>query len=165
MKMKNKNWGTLALLAVLVVGVALICGCIGGPGEGPGGAPGGGAGGGGSSGGTSGGGSTSGWCAVGTYVTTPEGTMRVTGIEKHTINGKSVNLCCTEIEGSDEEVGTVKIKTCYSKDNDYGLMFGYTEERGTWVKTMETYPEGDNICMRMFDEEGNVMMEGCSPRE
>ncbi len=156
MKMKNKNWGTLALLAVLVVGVALICGCIGGPGEGPGGAPG---------GGTSGGGSTSDWCAVGTYYTTPEGTVRITGIEKYTINGKSVNLCCTEIESSDEEVGTVIMKSCGSKDDEYVVAFDYTEERGTWVKIMETYPEGDNVCMRMFDEEGNVMMEGCSPRE
>jgi hypothetical protein len=106
--------------------------------------------------GTSGGGSTSDWCAVGTYVTAPEGTMRVTGIEKHTINGKSVNLCCTEIEGSDEEVRTVKMKTCYSEDDDYELMFGYIKERGTWVKTMETYLEGDNICIRIF----NVMKKG-----
>jgi len=164
MKMKNKNWGTLALLAVLVVGVALICGCIGGPGEGPGGAPGGGAGGGGSNGGTSGGGSTSDWCAVGTYVTTPEGSARVTGMEKHTINGKTIDLCCSEIEWV-EEGKARKMKTCGSEYDDYVLMFGYSEERGTWVKAMETYPEGDNICTRWFDEEGNVEMESCSPRE
>ena len=147
---KESRYGQLWLLPLVgmtVIGAVLMAGCIGGPGEGPGGG--------------AGGGSAGGWCAVGAYFTTPQGSMKVTGIEKHTINGISVDLCCGVIEMSGEE-GTAKLKTCHSEDDGYGLVFHYNEDTGAWIKFMEMYPEGDKMCTRMFDEEGTVTMESCS---
>ena len=158
MKMRAKSLGMLVLLAVLVIGLVLVGGCFGGPGIVPGGEPGG------KSGGEPGGGHSD-WCDTGAYITTPQGKAKVTGIEKHTINGKNVDLCCTEVEISgDGGKGKVKFKSCFSKDEDYTVVFQYDEATGKLYKFMETYPEGDKICTRMFDPTGKVMMESCQPR-
>ncbi|MGB7532535.1 MAG: hypothetical protein WA977_06100 [Halobacteriota archaeon] len=147
MKKESRHVWLLPLLGMTVIGAVLMAGCIGGPGEGPGGG--------------TGGGLTGDWCAVGAYATTPQGSARVTGIEKHTINGISVDLCCGEIEISGEG-GTRKSKSCHSKDGDCGLVFNYNEETGAWIKFMEVYPEGGKTCRKTFDEAGTVTMESCS---
>jgi len=157
----------IGVVVILLLSITLLPACGGGGAGGPGGAapPSGAP----DSPGAEPGGEPSGgpsdWCDTGTYVTTPQGKAKVTGIEKHTINGKNVDLCCTEVEISgDGGKGKVKFKSCFSKDEDYTVVFQYDEATGKLYKFMETYPEGDKICTRMFDPTGKVMMESCQPR-
>ena len=156
MKMTTKNLG-LVFLMVLVIGVMLISGCSGGSSNEPSGGPSGGSGGGpsGGSGGGLGGGPTGDWCPTGTYYNSPQGNGKVTGTESHTINGDTVTLCCAEISSG----GQAEIKVCFSKDELYGIVFN--NANGAWVKTLETYPEGNQQCTRMFDEKGDETLKFC----
>ena len=158
----------IGVVVILLLSITLLPACGGGGAGGPGGAapPSGAP----DSPGAEPGGEPSGgpsdWCDTGTYVTTPQGKARVTGIEKHTINGKTVALCCTEVEISgDGGEGKVKFKTCYGKGDDYGVVFQYDEATGKMYKFMETCPGGDNKCMRMFNPDGTVLMKSCGPQE
>ena len=110
MKTNTKKYGILALLGVLIVGIVLISGCVEEsekeyateqPAEEPAGEP-----------------SVvpSDWCPEGTVI--PIEKSKITGIEKHTINGKTVNLCCKEMSPDGEKV----VKTCISKDTMYGVI-------------------------------------------
>ena len=143
-----KLW-PLVLLGIVVLGVVLISGCIGGPkekhaptGEMPG--------------------KASAWCDAGSYYNMPGTGVKVVvkGIEKHTIEGKTVELCCTELEVS-AEATTARMKQCYSRDDDYGIQFRYDEEKGIYVKSMEVFPKDGKNCVRMYDLDGTVIMESC----
>ena len=144
-----KLW-PLVLLGIVVLGVVLISGCIiDGPKEKPA-----------STGEMQG--KASAWCDVGSYFNMP-GTgvkMVVTGIEKHTIEGVSVEMCCNEVEVS-AEATAIKMKHCYSRDDDYVIQWLYNEEEGKYVKSMEMFPKGDKDCLRMYDTNGTVIMESC----
>lgn len=148
MKTNTKKYGILALLGVLIVGIVLISGCVEEsekeyateqPAEEPAGEP-----------------SVvpSDWCPEGTVI--PIEKSKITGIEKHTINGKTVNLCCKEMSPDGEKV----VKTCISKDTMYGVTFVY-DGTGKMYKSKEVYPEGDKVCSRLFSRDGTVIMERC----
>ena len=152
MKTNTKKYGILALLGVLIVGIVLISGCVEDtekeyateqPAEEPAGEP--------SVG-------PSDWCPEGTVI--PIEKSKITGIEKHTINGKTVNLCCKEMSPDGEKV----VKTCISKDTMYGVTFVY-DGTGKMYKSTELYPEGDKVCSRLFSRDGTVIMERCVKRE
>ena len=152
MKTNTKKYGMTALLGVLIVGIVLISGCVDDsekeyateqPAEEPAGEP--------SVG-------PSDWCPEGTV--NPIEKSKITGIEKHTINGKTVNLCCKEMSPDGEKV----VKTCSSKDAMYVVTFMY-DGTGKMYKTKEVYPEGDKVCSRLFSRDGTVIMERCVKRE
>lgn len=94
------------------------------------------------------------WCPEGTV--NPIEKSKITGIEKHTINGKTMNLCCKEMSPDGEKV----MKTCISKDAMYFVTFMY-DETGKRYKSKEIYPEGDKVCSRLFSRDGTVIMERC----
>jgi len=153
MKTNTKKYGMTALLGVLIVGIILISGCVQEseeehateqPTEKPAGEPGVG---------------SSDWCneRAAAYIVAKSGADAKTGIEKHTINGKTVDLCC--IEATAEESAIMKM--CFSKDREYTVSFGYDEETGKMYKSMEVYPEGDKHCTRAFNPDGTVVYEGC----
>lgn len=148
METNTKKYGMMALLGVLIVGIVLISGCVqeseeenateqpteepaGEPRVGP-----------------------SDWCPKGTV--NPIEKSEITGIEKHTINGKTVNLCCKEMSPDGEKV----VKTCISKDAMYFVTFVY-DGTGKMYKSKEVYPEGDKVCSRLFNRDGTVIMERC----
>ena len=106
-------------------------------------------------------GKTSDWCDVGSYVTLPGYKMKVTGIEKHTIEGKTMDMCCHEIEASgDGEV--VKSKSCMDYESIYMISWVYYEEKGKYVKATETFPKDGKSCVRAYDVEGEITMEVCN---
>ncbi|NOR77994.1 MAG: hypothetical protein GQ523_06160 [Methanophagales archaeon] len=149
MKTNTKKYGIMALLGVLIVGIVLISGCVEDsekeyateqPAEEPAGEP--------SVG-------PSDWCPEGTVL--PIEKSKITGIEKHTINGKTMNLCCKEMSRPD---GEKVMKTCSSKDAMYVVTFMY-DGTGKMYKTKEIYPEGDKVCSRLFSRDGTVIMERC----
>ena len=148
MKTNTKKYGMMALLGVLIVGIVLISGCVQESGEEsateqPAGEP---------TGEPSVG--PSDWCPIGTV--NPIDKSKITGIEKHTINGKTVNLCCKEMSLDGEKM----MKTCSSKDAMYVVTFMY-DGTGKMYKSKEIYPEGDKVCSRLFSRDGTVIMERC----
>jgi WD40 repeat protein len=152
MKTNTKKYGMTALLGVLIVGIVLISGCVDDsendyatvqPTEEPAREP--------SVG-------PSDWCPEGTV--NPIEKSKITGIEKHTINGKTLNLCCKEMSPDGEKV----VKTCNSKDAMYVVTFR-DDGTGKMYKTKEIYPEGDKVCSRLFSPDGTVIMERCVKME
>ena len=161
MKTNTKKYGMTALLGVLIVGIVLISGCVDDsekeyateqpaeehateqtteePAREPSVVP-------------------SDWCPEGTV--NPIEKSKITGIEKHTINGKTMNLCCKEMSPDGEKV----MKTCISKDAMYFVTFMY-DGTGKMYKTKEIYPEGDKVCSRLFSPDGTVIMERCVKME
>lgn len=157
MKTNTKKYGIMALLGVLIVGIVLISGCVEEsekeyateqpaeehateqtteePAREPSVVP-------------------SDWCPEGTV--NPIEKSKIMGIEKHTINGKTVNLCCKEMSLDGEKV----MKTCISKDTMYVVTFMY-DGTGKMYKSKELYPEGDKVCSRLFSRDGTVIMERC----
>jgi|GEM_PF-4107700 hypothetical protein len=104
------------------------------------------------------------WCAIGSHskVTTQEGMseVKVTGIENLDIEGKEFTLCCGEIEVSVDGEHT-KEKICYDETGDNSILFVYSEDKGEYVKTMVRYLKNGESCSKMFDEDGNVLIEMC----
>ena len=153
-KSGHKKLWLLVLLGMVVIGVVFISGCVNAPEEkatdeeetaGVGGDVGG----------------TGDWCNAGTYLTMPGYKMKITGIEKHTIEGERVDLCCGEWEISTDGE-TTKMKYGFSHDDAYGIQWTYDEEQGKYVKNLETFPKDDMSCVRTFDAEGEITMESCS---
>ncbi|MGB7002726.1 MAG: hypothetical protein WBE22_12125 [Halobacteriota archaeon] len=152
MKTNTKKYGIMALLGVLIVGIVLISGCVEDsekeyateqPAEEPAREP--------SVG-------LSDWCPEGTV--NPIEKSKITGIEKHTINGKTMNLYCKEMSPDGEMV----VKTCNSKDAMYVVTFR-DDGTGKMYKTKEIYPEGDKVCSSLFSPDGTVIMERCVKME
>jgi len=161
MKTNTKKYGMTALLGVLIVGIVLISGCVDDsendyatvqpaeepatvqraeePAREPSVVP-------------------SDWCPEGTV--NPIEKSKITGIEKHTINGKTMNLCCKEMSPD----GKMVVKTCNSKDAMYVVTFR-DDGTGKMYKTKEIYPEGDKVCSRLFSPDGTVIMERCVKME
>ncbi len=100
------------------------------------------------------------WCPVGSYVTTASGKMSVLGIEEQSIEGKTMDMCCSESEFTGEGF-EMKQKICYDKTEEYSLMWQYTQESGDWYLFSETYPQGDKLCMKMFNPDGSILIEAC----
>ncbi|GEM_PF-6231125 len=127
-------------------------------------------------------------CPVGSFIRTPEGEFKVTGIEKQTVAGKSMEMCCMEFSS-----GEIKQKFCHDMLKAELGMWGYRnaifwttdDETMKFYKAAEgfeldgkyclqnydisgkakekvcMYKEGSQTCMIIYDEEGKVEMEGC----
>ncbi|RLI99883.1 MAG: hypothetical protein DRP06_02825 [Candidatus Aenigmatarchaeota archaeon] len=100
------------------------------------------------------------WCSIGTYVTGSTGKMTVTGIENHKIQGNTMELCCSESEFTGEDF-EMKQKVCYTQDEDYSLMWQSTPESNELVLFSESYPQGDKLCVKVFNPDGSILMEAC----
>jgi hypothetical protein len=148
-KSGHKKLWLSVLLGMVVIGVVLISGCVNAPEEKA------------TDEETAEVGETGDWCNAGTYLTMPGYKMKITGIEKHTIEGERVDLCCGEWELSDDGE-TTKMKYGSSHDDVYGIQWIYDEEQGEYVKIMEIFPKDDMSCVRTFDAEGEITMESCS---
>ncbi len=82
--------------------------------------------------------------------------IEVTGLETHTIDGKSISLCCTIMT---DESGS-SVKTCDDETKEYSLMF--EEINGVFVKTVENFPRNGQSCSITYDPEtGAKEMEFC----
>ncbi|MCS7143756.1 MAG: hypothetical protein NZ879_01905 [Archaeoglobaceae archaeon] len=128
-------------------------------------------------------------CPVGSYFRTQEGEFRITGIERQTVSGKSMDMCCMEVI-----TGAKKAKFCHDMVAVELGMWGYRnavywitdEETGIFYKAMEgfekdgkycaryfdvsgeqeqmmcNYEKGSQTCFVIYDKEGKVQAEGCS---
>ena len=97
-------------------------------------------------------------CPVGTTVTSSGMETKVTGIEKHTIKGKTMNLCCgeTRMQGT-----SMLVKTCADRLVDHCYSTTLLPDGGYYI----SYPEEDNICSEQFDASGNLVYQKCVARE
>ncbi len=68
-----------------------------------------------------------------------------------------MDTCCQEVEAAQQ-----KQKICYGSENqvDYVIIWQITEA-GKLVESMEGYLKGGKACIKMFDPEGNVLLESC----
>ena len=136
--MDKKTLGILAIVGVIViVGAVLMVGRAKGP--------------------------QSDWCRAGEYVIIPGipgGKAIITGIEKHVVEGKTVELCCQEAGFkefySEEMVPRFRMKSCSTFDKEISIAFRYDEETDRYIKVSETYPKDGQTCRKDFDSEGNV---------
>lgn len=112
--------------------------------------------------------------------------LDTTGAEKHTIYGKTVDVCCYEgvIQYQEEEwvqsqdkamiqfgklgegKGQGKMKYCLGTvaTEEYQIGWAYNEEKGQWLKYKEGHSTKDDVweaCTKIFDHEGNVVEEFC----
>jgi hypothetical protein len=86
---------------------------------------------------------------------------KITGIENYIIEGKSVNLCCGEVESRDK-----KAKICLDditgESTSYSIGWIADEEtKWQYIKLKETYPKEGKNCVRIFNRLGNVIGENC----
>ncbi|MEM4155452.1 MAG: hypothetical protein QXQ38_01855 [Archaeoglobaceae archaeon] len=127
-------------------------------------------------------------CPIGTFVRAQEGEFRVTGIERHVVAGKSLDLCCMEVTS-----GSEKVKFCHDMVAVELGMWGYRnslfwttdEDTGKFYKAAEgfekdgkyciqyydvygsseglmcMYRQGDKTCTVFYDEKGALQMESC----
>lgn len=131
-----------ALLAIVIGSIFLVSGCIQTPQQGGPqvSAP-------------SGGGS----CDAGSWIKTGGFEYRVTGVETHTIAGKTVQTCCTE-----KIMQNQKSKVCAGMDSDsYSIVWLTDEETGQLYKAAEMYPQGDKTCQITYDPSGEKISEMC----
>jgi len=101
--------------------------------------------------------STNNWCSVGEVYISQQGTGKITGIEKFTFDGTTVDMCCAEIS----EDGQLKNKVCFGENEDENYIVLFDRKNDNWIKVTETYPKGDQFCTRMFNEEGEISMMFC----
>lgn len=146
-----RNFVTTALLSVLAVGFVLMGGCTE-KSEGSGVAV--------SQEQKAGAGSE---CVAGTSKTVVGRSYLRTGIETHTIEGKSFNLCCWEVENPTRKT---KNKIC---GDDASTPVGYSNgilwetdgDTGGVYKSMERYQKDGKSCQQFFDLKGNLEAEHC----
>lgn len=100
-------------------------------------------------------GSTNEWCPVGSFVTTQEGSMKVTGLQDIVIHGTRIKTCCAEATTNEG-----KSKYCFNEDSSYSVYYIWKD--GEWVKTMELYVSNGQQCMDMYNEEGVRTAHACS---
>ncbi len=127
-------------------------------------------------------------CPVGSFVRTQEGEFKVTGIEKITVAGKSMDMCCMEVKSgeerskfchdmvvvdlgmwgyrnavlwtTDDKTGTFyKAAEGFEKDGKYCLQ-SY-DVSGTSEGMMCNYKQGTQVCTIVYDEAGKVQLESC----
>lgn len=102
-------------------------------------------------------------CAVGSYAIVAGAKYKITGVEKHTLAGKTMDLCCSEVEV--EVTGEAqKIKNCADMTNmsDYIITWQSNEETNReYKKVMEVYQQGDQQCQKIFDPQENALSESC----
>jgi hypothetical protein len=163
--MDAKNSGNVSLIAVLVAGVLLMSGCAQKEGEQAqvttlkaveqstvttlsekaGNA-----------------GSGSSWCVPGSGYDLGGVSFKRTGIETHTLNGVSIDLCC----GNGESARTgEKTKKCSSEkgDRDYSITWLATKKTGgEYVLWKEIYQQDGKMCIRLFDDQGKEEKVTCT---
>ena len=99
------------------------------------------------------------WCTPGASITLAGmGQVTTVGKENHVVGGRSVQMCCYEGQVSSSKGGG-KFRICKSQDDGYSIQWLYQE--GKYVKTAEVYLQGGQVCSKMFDPQGNVVMESC----
>jgi len=107
-------------------------------------------------------GSGSPWCVVGSGYTLGGVSFKRTGIERHTLNGVSMDLCC----GLGESARTgEKTKKCSSEkgDRDYSITWLATEKTGgEYVLWKEIYQQDGKMCIRLFDAQGKEERVTCT---
>lgn len=107
------------------------------------------------------------WCPAGatTQYTASggvsQGSWRYLGFETLTVGGASVQLCC--IEGAvTSEQKTVNAKVCYDQQGKYTVNWQQPEGGGSYAKILETYPKGNQTCMKAYDPNtGEATTEFC----
>lgn len=99
-------------------------------------------------------------CAVGGYWRFGEIEYRLTGIETHSLGGKSVDLCCGKWE---DTASGQKWKYCYdlAAEGDYIAWLANEETGGEYVKASESYHQNDQTCIKAYDLKGSVTAEAC----
>lgn len=96
-------------------------------------------------------------CPVGGYWNAGGVEYRITGHENHTLGGSSQRLCCGTWESTADNE---KMKYCYSEDS-YVAWVANAETGGDYMKSMESYKQGDQSCFKLYDTSENVVAESC----
>ncbi len=99
-------------------------------------------------------------CPVGGYWGAGEVNYTITGYETHSLGGSSQRLCCGSWENTADNE---KMKYCYdAADGNYYIMWtSNAETGGQYVKSMESYKQGEQSCFKIYDSQENVTAESC----
>lgn len=95
-------------------------------------------------------------CDVGSRIKIAGAEYKVTGIERHTIGGKTMDTCCQELTREKE-----KTKLCNDVSGDYSITWQTDEKTGKFFKASETFKQDDQTCVKIFDQDENVTSEMC----
>ncbi len=103
-------------------------------------------------------------CSAGFSKTVVGLTYTVVGSETHTIKGQTYDLCCWATGE-----GTRKKKICSDRTTspvgyDNGVVFENDDKSGQYIKTMETYREGNTICQQYYESDGTPGSLNCRNR-
>lgn len=96
-------------------------------------------------------------CTVGSLWTEIGTTYKITGFEKYTLAGKSMDFCCAEVTQQEQ-----KSKYCWADENkSYSITWMTDVITKKLFKYMEIWEEDDKQCTKVYDSEGSVMTEMC----
>ncbi|MBP8591075.1 hypothetical protein KBI33_01240 [Candidatus Shapirobacteria bacterium] len=96
-------------------------------------------------------------CKVGSWWSEGESKYQITGMEKHSIGGKSLDLCCAELTADGQ-----KTKHCWGGENDNWSITWLTDsETGKLYEYMEIWEKEGKQCSKMFGVDGEVKAETC----
>lgn len=98
-------------------------------------------------------------CPAGGYWRAGGVEYKLTGYENHSLGGRSRRLCCGTWESTEDEQ---KMKYCYDDAGDYHISWvSNAETGGKYVKAAESYKQGEQSCLKVYDAQENVVTEGC----
>ena len=96
-------------------------------------------------------------CNVGSWWTEGNVKYKITGIERYTVGGESMDLCCEEWTVEDQ-----KNKYCWGgEDGGPSITWMTDSETGKLFKYMEIWKQDGKSCSKIFDPDGNVEVEMC----
>ncbi len=100
-------------------------------------------------------------CVAGTSKTVAGLKHTRTGMENHSIQGKSMDLCCWE-----QETSVGKRKLCVDSNETpvgytYGIMWETPKSTGKTNKTMERYQKDGKSCQQFYNADGTAGPESC----
>ena len=99
-------------------------------------------------------------CPVGGYWNAGGIEYKITGYENHSLGGSSQRLCCGTWENTGDNE---KMKYCYGVGAG-GYYIAWTSSAATggqYVKSMESYTQGDKSCFKLYDAQEKVVTESC----
>ena len=98
------------------------------------------------------------WCKV---TTTRNAMGSITRIETENIEGKNVQMCCTDTEMQiDNKIS--RLKQCQSKDAKYFTQWEYDETTGKMYRSVIIFHHNDQTaCQKNFDPDGSMTLNTC----
>jgi hypothetical protein len=100
-------------------------------------------------------------CLTGTEKTVVGLKYKITGTENHTIQGKSMDLCCWQTGESQKIKKICTDRTTSPVGYTVGVLMEKNNNIGDFIKTMERYQKNGKSCQQFFNADGSTQAENC----